>query len=670
VLTAGPTVGTLWLALRRRWLFALLVVLGGSAVTALLLCWIVPGQYVGELRVLFNKPPDYMPGSGDTTLDDYVRTQAQLLRSPLILNATLARGDVRNLKMVQRHGESATWLAKELVIKPAAGENVLPLKLGGEDAGEVIALLNALFEEYQKVVREERQAQLNRLKNIVSLDEADLRELARRLPLFDTPQIEQVRSNLIRSMVDLRRLDSEIKASRSTSVTVDRRLLLEGVEEALSRSAEATRLQTDMAALRKQMSEIEQFSAQSGDDPRLNPLRARQRQLQGEIDLLRQSVQARVEGRLLEQAEQNQRNLQLSLEERKSRLQDEVEILKAELDRMLGAQNPEQRSDAARRKVVESIRDRSVDMITRIERHKDDLPWVEKLGQPVAPSEKDRSNQFKVAGAGTFAVLGVLLFTVGLVEFRSRRAHSSDEITRGLGIPTVGTLPQLPANVRRAALSSTTPRELHWEGQLTEAVDALRTFLLQALGEGPHVVLVTSAVAGEGKTSLASQLAASLARAWRKTLLIDGDLRKPAAHKLFELPSEMGFSEVLRGEVEPADAIRPTAVSRLWLMPAGEWDPHAQQALAQDGVGNVFALLKEEYDLIIVDSCPVLPVTDTLLLGQHVDTVLLSVIKDTSRLPTVYAARQRLAALDIPVLGAVFVGGNSALGGLDIQYPH
>jgi Mrp family chromosome partitioning ATPase len=138
---------------------------------------------------------------------------------------------------------------------------------------------------------------------------------------------------------------------------------------------------------------------------------------------------------------------------------------------------------------------------------------------------------------------------------------------------------------------------------------------------------------------------------------------------MFDLPGEPGFSEVLRGDLDASDAIRPTAISRLWLMSAGQWDPHAQQALAQEGVGHLLEQLKEEYDLILVDSCPVLPVTDTLLLGQHVDTVLLSVLKDESRLPSVYAARQRLAALDIPVLGAVFVGGSSALGGLDIQYP-
>src|SRR5262249_22586444 len=94
------------------------------------------------------------------------------------------------------------------------------------------------------------------------------------------------------------------------------------------------------------------------------------------------------------------------------------------------------------------------------------------------------------------------------------------------------------------------------------------------------VVLVTSALGGEGKTSLASHLATSLARAWRKTLLIDADLRNPGAHRQFDLPSEAGFCDVLRGGVEFDDVIRATPVSRLWLMSAAQWDAHASQALA------------------------------------------------------------------------------------------
>src|SRR5262249_22558170 len=159
------------------------------------------------------------------------------------------------------------------------------------------------------------------------------------------------------------------------------------------------------------------------------------------------------------------------------------------------------------------------------------------------------------------------------------------------------------------------------------------------------------------------------ARAWRKTLLIDCDLRNPGAHVQFGVPPEPGFSEVLRGEVEHDDAVKTTPVSRLWMIPAGNWDSHAVQALAQDGVRGIFDRLREQYDFIIIDSSPVLPVADALALGQHVDGVILAVLSDVSRVPTVQAAYQRLASLGIRVLGSVVLGARDEVAGFRYQYP-
>jgi capsular exopolysaccharide synthesis family protein len=168
--------------------------------------------------------------------------------------------------------------------------------------------------------------------------------------------------------------------------------------------------------------------------------------------------------------------------------------------------------------------------------------------------------------------------------------------------------------------------------------------------------MVTSPTGGEGKTSLATHLAASLARAGHQTLLLDGDLRRPAAHRVFEVSADPGFCEVLRGEVEPADAIRPTPAAGLWLLPAGECDGEAIGLLARGAVPRVIERLKQQYDFIVVDSSPVLPVADSLLLAQHVDGVLFSLFSEVSRLPKVYAAYQRLNSLGVRILGAVVNG--------------
>ena len=154
---------------------------------------------------------------------------------------------------------------------------------------------------------------------------------------------------------------------------------------------------------------------------------------------------------------------------------------------------------------------------------------------------------------------------------------------------------------------------------MLDSFDSIRTQLLRDDGaEAARVLLVTSAAAGEGKTTLAGHLASSLARAGRKTLLIDGDLRRPSVHQLFELPQQPGFSEVLLGEVEAADAVQNTPQDGLAVIAAGQWDREVMQALARDGLEGIFEKLREEFDFIIVDSHPVLSATDSLLIGQHV----------------------------------------------------
>jgi capsular exopolysaccharide synthesis family protein len=293
----------------------------------------------------------------------------------------------------------------------------------------------------------------------------------------------------------------------------------------------------------------------------------------------------------------------------------------------------------------------------KLETEPEPEPRVTALASAEPPSERDISKQMKFSAAAGCGLFLLAMFGVAYVECRTRKIGSVQDVSHGLGLRVLGTLPAMPARVRKPIVGAKSARDLYWQGVLNEAVDAIRTQVLhQARVDGVRVVMITSAVGGEGKTSLASHLAASLARSWKNTLLIDGDLRNPAAHRLFDLPAEPGLSDVLRGEVDLADVVKPTPQSRLWLVPAGQWDSHAVQALAQEGVRGLFEELKKQFDFIIVDSCPVLPVADALALGQHVDAVIYTVLRDVSRGPAVQAAQQRLAALGVRSLGAVVIG--------------
>src|SRR5262249_9774453 len=153
----------------------------------------------------------------------------------------------------------------------------------------------------------------------------------------------------------------------------------------------------------------------------------------------------------------------------------------------------------------------------------------------------------KMAGMTAAAAFLIVLLGFAYWEFRSRRIDTPDEVVTGLGIRLVGALPDWTRRSPYRLIGSSVSREVYWQNMLTESVDATRTMLLHmARNESLQMVMITSAVGGEGKTSLASHLAASLARAGRRTLLLDTDMRNPSAHRLFDMPLEPGMAEILR----------------------------------------------------------------------------------------------------------------------------
>jgi Mrp family chromosome partitioning ATPase len=118
-----------------------------------------------------------------------------------------------------------------------------------------------------------------------------------------------------------------------------------------------------------------------------------------------------------------------------------------------------------------------------------------------------------------------------------------------------------------------------------------------------------------------------------------------------------GFSEVVLHEVELPDAVRPTTIDpKLFILPAGLWDRNVVQELAKSSVPSIFEKLRDEFDFIIVDSHPILAATDSLLLAQYADAVIVSLMRDVSQMHNVHTACQQLATLGIRVFGAVVSG--------------
>jgi len=252
--------------------------------------------------------------------------------------------------------------------------------------------------------------------------------------------------------------------------------------------------------------------------------------------------------------------------------------------------------------------------------------------------------------------LGLPLGLITLWDMSRGRVNTASDVSRGLGLTVAGSLPRIPPAVLRR-LGSPGRRHRAWHHRLTESVDGITARLLrQAEMDDRRVVLVTSADSAEGKSTLATQLAMSLARNGRRTVLVDFDLRRPAFASVFGVDETPGIAEVLRGECELSEVLHQTAIDGLTVITAGRCDRQAVTALANGAGASVFKELRQEYDFVVADSSPVLPVADTRFLSQHVDTVLLSVFQDASQMPKVGSAREILEAFGVRHVEAVVTG--------------
>ena len=184
-------------------------------------------------------------------------------------------------------------------------------------------------------------------------------------------------------------------------------------------------------------------------------------------------------------------------------------------------------------------------------------------------------------------------------------------------------------------------------------------------GAALRVLMVTSAVSGEGKTTFSGHLAISLTRAGFRTLLIDGDMHAPSAHILFNLTNSPGLGELLRGDATLDEAIRQSPIPGLSILPAGKWNAATRQSLVSDRWGTLRRELDSLFDFVVIDTSPLLLVSDTMLLAREADGVILSVLLGVSQISRVAETVSRLHAVGAEIAGVVV---NNVQSGISRRY--
>ncbi|MGC8638938.1 MAG: polysaccharide biosynthesis tyrosine autokinase [Isosphaeraceae bacterium] len=274
---------------------------------------------------------------------------------------------------------------------------------------------------------------------------------------------------------------------------------------------------------------------------------------------------------------------------------------------------------------------------------------IQPAEEPKFPHNNKRIKYMLIAPTAILlALLGLFL----LLEIRAERVADPDLLSSRVH-SEVFALPPLP--------SAGSQRKLNAPGvhdQIDRFIQRLDHLRFAVCGDTSHTeigrcVLVTSAVGGEGKTTLAAQLAARCGNAGISTLLIDADMRRAALCPLLDIPEGPGLSDLLKGEAQLEQVLLPVQGGSFHLLAAGTPVADTSRLFQGRAFAMQIAELRQRYEMIIIDSPPVLPMPDALMLGRWTDGVLLAARFEISRAPQVERARRQLDNAGIPVLGTV-----------------
>jgi capsular exopolysaccharide synthesis family protein len=254
----------------------------------------------------------------------------------------------------------------------------------------------------------------------------------------------------------------------------------------------------------------------------------------------------------------------------------------------------------------------------------------------------------------TFALMAGFVIAIGLVfglEYLDNRIKTPDEIKQYLDLPFLGLVPVVPTKETPGGsplLDNGAPPAF------AEAMRAIRTAVVfSSAADGARTVVVTSTAPAEGKTLISTNLASALGQAEQRTLIIDGDMRRPRVHDVFGCAQEPGLSNVLVGTAALETAIRQTSNPHLHVLTAGHIPPNPAELLGSTKYRRLLEALGRDYDWIIIDAPPVMAVTDAAVVANGASGVVFVIGAEMTPRKTAATAIEQLTAARAKIIGAV-----------------
>ncbi len=696
-------------ALRRSWWWALplgLCLAAGAAVGGWML--MVPKYSASAfLRIDADDSPLIFETadrvSGRVSYDLYQNTQAQMMRTPFVLNAAIRDEEIAKLWVLREQPDPVGWLQENVrVAFPGKGE-IMQVSLDTKSPSDCVKLVNAVVDAYMKeVVIDERNERVRRLETLrrahvekegeIRQKQGELRQLASALGTGDKEsltvaqqtalqQFGVMQEKLTEIQFELMRAEGELQIAQQAMplhaadqagdvVTVnDSAVSIEGegvdaesdtgLDLSLATTTpEVRRLEREIADLELSLeTALESYGANHPSAKSVSRQLAVRRNLmqrriadgqfvpgQGMPQMHVAALKSRVDV-LKHQEQALQQNVdKLDTETRQlGRSSIDIELMRTELT---SAEDILQRIGAEiERTSIEMSPKSRIDVISPAE-----------TATPPEPKKR-------IAVAGALGMVGLCLpFAIGIFwDLQRKNVNDAESASTALAVSTLGTIPKITGGPMKLRQRMEGDRVDQQQALLADSLDAVAGMILHDAGRsGRQVFMTTSALAGEGKSTVACLLAESLARSGKSVALVDFDFRRPSIDRYLDLDPAPGVAEVLHDKVQLDEALQQVESPRMSVLTAGLETASLYERSSSTALSDLFERLRQRFDLVIVDACPVLPVVDARIIGTYCDSALLTLVRDTSRIPAASQACEMLRAYGIPVLGTIVIGARSS----------
>ena len=652
------------------------------------------------------------PNQARTDFTTYVKTTAALIKSDFVLNAALR--DIKDLPTIKNEKEPIKFLIKELEIAAADGSEVVRITLAGHDPGDTKKIVDAVLRAFmaevvQKDVLEKKlflqkvedaKQQFQQILEARTKKPEPIVKVAGQTPMENAPNpfplppglappppvVPANSTDLIlkhdpksivgkyaKALEECERLPTEIQMGRGRLKELEGKLnaLKTAPIEALTMAQVERDDEVIKQSLRmKQAKSRYEFAhgAAGNDDspPEVQNLKnawqaheAKLKEVTEEKARLFEGVKRTAEAKqlaarwetekhLIERLESQFASARVSLDKSSKLLIDMPAPLAGIAQAGFQSRGTPYEPDTTDLMTTDMIYSRLVQQFHLTKLELESPARVRSLQPASNPTQRDMRKQ--ILGTVFAGLMGYVLLALGVVAYETmgRRVSSLSDLKSAGPAAIVGVIPCLPNQagsldpVRRAAAN--------------EAIDKLRAYVSQTwLSRGASTVAVTSPLGDEGKAFVAFGLASSLAQAGYRTLAIDFDLRDPALHAYAGVANSAGVCEVVRGEVEPRAAVQ-SLPSGLDLMTAGKWSDEARKAAVGGRLEALLARLKEPYDCVVLHGHALLTIAETVEVARRCEVVLVCAQYRETKLPLLRKATDRVAAMEIPYSGVVYVG--------------